>query len=599
MQPPNKNKMFGWYDPPALLRTGVDVAFSTIFGRHSDARLIEAVTMPAAPGVNTSAPFNYTVEYTNGPGDTPREVPNQPREEIWIDYVADVGDGWDSTYAVAYYISQNLTFKDSTGKTHETERGAVMVMGGDQVYPSANRDRYNNQLLRPYAAALEKTPNPNHYPHLFVVPGNHDWYDSLSSFTRMFCEQRWFGAWKTRQHRSYFALKLPQRWWLIGTDVQLASDIDDAQVKYFREIADHHMQPDDRIILCNAEPHWIYAHIYGQDDTNYRDNNLAYLELKIFQKQTISAFIAGDLHHYRRHECEDKGKQIQKITAGGGGAFLHPTHGPDVQKMEEAEVDVRKTAARRVFECKKSFPEMDDSKRICRRNWKFLFLNPLFGLLTGTLYLFTAWAIMAPLHNFDLSQWCLALQQTLVSAMTNQTGALWVVTVLAGLVFFTDTHSPVYRFVAGPIHGLSHLTVIFATGWAIDHYLAVSTLGKVSPPAHGTVWTLTLAAGIMFATGWIVGSEIMGVYLWISLNFFKRHQNEAFSSLHIPDYKNFLRLHISKDGKLTIFPVGIKTVPKNWEKVESDGTSPAYIPDDTNATVPVLIEDPFGPDDQK
>jgi hypothetical protein len=286
--------------------------------------------------------------------------------------VADVGDGWDSTYAVAYYISQNLALQDPSGKTHETERGAVMVMGGDQVYPSATREGYNNQLLQPYAAAQEKSLDPNHYPHLFVVPGNHDWYDSLSSFTRLFCQQRWFAAWKTRQYRSYFALKLPHRWWLIGTDVQLASDVDDAQVKYFRRIAEQFMQPDDRIILCNAEPHWIYAHIYGQNDDNYKDNNLAFLEMKVFEKQKIAAFIAGDLHHYRRHAAPDG---TQKITAGGGGAFLHPTHGPNVEEMPESDVSARSKRMRRVFKCEKSFPEIAKSTQLCRRNWGFPFFE--------------------------------------------------------------------------------------------------------------------------------------------------------------------------------------------------------------------------------
>jgi hypothetical protein len=31
------------------------------------------------------------------------------REEIWIDYAADVGDGFNPTYAIAYYLSQAAT----------------------------------------------------------------------------------------------------------------------------------------------------------------------------------------------------------------------------------------------------------------------------------------------------------------------------------------------------------------------------------------------------------------------------------------------------------------------------------------------------------
>jgi hypothetical protein len=58
-----------------------------------------------------------------------------------------------------------------------------------------------------------------------------------------------------------------------------------------------------------------------------------------------------------------------------------------------------------------------------------------------------------------------------------------------------------------------------------------------------------------------VGSIIMGLYLLISLQGFGRHSNEAFSALSIKDYKNFLRLHVTRDG-VEIFPIKIHKVPK-------------------------------------
>lgn len=36
--------MVGWYDPAQLARTGIEVAISTVFGRHSDHRLVEALS---------------------------------------------------------------------------------------------------------------------------------------------------------------------------------------------------------------------------------------------------------------------------------------------------------------------------------------------------------------------------------------------------------------------------------------------------------------------------------------------------------------------------------------------------------------------------
>ena len=97
----------------------------------------------------------------------------------------------------------------------------------------------------------------------------------------------------------------------------------------------------------------------------------------------------------------------------------------------------------------------------------------------------------------------------------------------------------------------------------------------------------------MFATGALTGSMIMGLYLLISLNAFGRHSNEAFSSLRIEDYRNFLRFHIAMDGTLTIFPIGIERVPRKWkEAVGATVYEPQLEPDDVAATAPHLIEPP-------
>jgi hypothetical protein len=84
----------------------------------------------------------------------------------------------------------------------------------------------------------------------------------------------------------------------------------------------------------------------------------------------------------------------------------------------------------------------------------------------------------------------------------------------------------------------------------------------------------------------------MGIYLLLSLNFFGRHGNEAFSSLAVEDWKNFLRLHINENGDLTIYPIGIRRVPRKW-KCRTEGTGPELVSDDPRATAPELIEMPI------
>ncbi|MFY0583097.1 metallophosphoesterase [Cystobacter fuscus] len=229
--------MVRWLHPQHLIRSGMDALVASIFGVRADHRLIEAVVRPQAPY------FDYSDEAAG--------------EDFWLDYVSDTGDGWNSTYAVARLLAKpELELKDPNGDTHALERGRILVFGGDQVYPGASRDTYEQRLVQPYREAMSRSPEPS--PHLFAIPGNHDWYDGLSAFMRLFCADRWFAGRRTRQSRSYFALKLPRGWWLIGTDVQLNSDIDVPQLEYFRQTATY-MQPGDRIILCNAEPAWIHA----------------------------------------------------------------------------------------------------------------------------------------------------------------------------------------------------------------------------------------------------------------------------------------------------------------------------------------------------
>ena len=66
-----------------------------------------------------------------------------------------------------------------------------------------------------------------------------------------------------------------------------------------------------------------------RDPQAYR--NLAYLERAILRPAGIvpKLTVAGDLHHYSRYEHRGEEEEIgptHKITSGGGGAFLHPTH---------------------------------------------------------------------------------------------------------------------------------------------------------------------------------------------------------------------------------------------------------------------------------
>lgn len=552
--------MVGWYEPVQLARTAVSVATSTIFGRHSDHRLVEALA--AEP----SEYFDYSVADDG-----------VARSDLWIDYAADSGDGFNSTYSIARAVARKLTLRWG-GTEHETERGRILVLGGDLTYPVAARQQYEQRLVMPFERAFPQSTAP--HPDLFTVPGNHDWYDSLVAFTRRFCSTRWFAGWRTHQHRSYFALKLPHDWWLLGTDVQLDSDIDSAQVAYFKKIAAL-MTPEARVILCNAEPHWIYAKKYGAADEQYTDSNLRFLEERVLGRR-IFVFLAGDLHHYRHHTDGTR----HKIVAGGGGAFMHPTHpDADVASLDGTRSNPGEPPSP-PYQLITSYPTPQRSRRLTWRNLLFPFLNWKFGLVTGLLYLLTCRSMPVDLSKYGIRDFGAALKDVIGAAVSEPTALLWISIVFTALILFTDTHPRWYRSIAGTLHGLAHLTAAFFIGWGA----AVATV-HIHPDR--TVVLLVMGA-LVFVGGALAGPLVMGTYLLVSLNRFGRHSNEAFSSLSIPDFKNFLRLHIGADGALRIYPIKIERVARRWRENPAAGPhAPQLEPDDRRASAEELIEAPI------
>jgi len=522
--------MVGWFDPAPLLATGIDVLISTLFGRHSDYRLLEALAAGGDDEIH---------DYTRA-GDA-------TREELWLDYIADSGDGWNSTYAVAYWSSrETLAVATSFGARSETRASDILIFGGDQVYPAASRRGYRDRLVKPFETARNYSREPA--PHVFAIPGNHDRYDSLVSFSRLFCSGRWFQGFRTRQKRSYFALKLPHGIWLIGADVQLGSDIDALQIQYFKKVA-MQMAAGERIVICVAEPHWVYATAYEDLDPESNESNLRYFE-KVLQRNgaSIVAYMAGDLHHYRRHANTEG---TQKITAGGGGAFLHPTHAPEASKLDGG------------FDLRCAYPAESVSRRLTWRNLLFPFINPKFGLAMGSLY---------GLLGYFWNQ--------------GQGRLLGPLLLILGFILFTDTHAVWYKRIAGTAHGLAHAAACWILLVSIrDLTVALGITHPIVAEAFGGT--------LMFVVGGFVGSFLMGVYLLVSLNLFGRHSNEAFSALRIEDHKNFLRLHIATDGSLTVFPIGIERVPRRWKPTGSTSPYDAQLePDDPAATAPHLIEPP-------
>ena len=530
-----RKPMVRWLDPVQLANTAQKAILSQVFATYADEREVQVALAPD---------IEY-FDYSDAEGD-----------EFWFDYISDVGDGFDPTYGMAYLLAAPDLKVDDVA----TQRGKFVILGGDEVYPTASRDEYQDRLAGPYAAALPYVP-PAEAPHLYAVPGNHDWYDGLTSFTRLFCQGRWIGGWKTWQKRSYFAIKLPHDWWLWSIDVQLQSDVDQPQIDYFCAVAG--VMKDEgakKVILCSAEPTWAYKEIKGPD---------AYKTFRFFEETLIeqNGFehvigLAGDVHCYARYESEG-GRQ--RFIAGGGGAYLAATH--DLP----SKLDLPRGKATEEFEEKAIYPTRAKSRALAGGAIAFALWNRYFWVLMGGLYL----SFITSVESTSLlKEGWLAYGRTIayriphlpfasavrefagISVLSATTMLLFFI-LWFGLITYADYENKIVKVIVGSVHTAAHvLSVIVLT----------MLLGAMAPPWPEWAIVLTFAVE-MFIAGGIVGSIIFGLYYFINA-LFERHLEHAFSSQGFTIYKQFLRFRLTAAG-LEFFTIGVDSQPK-WKLKKQD-----------------------------
>ncbi|WFE61669.1 metallophosphoesterase [Micromonospora sp. WMMD712] len=518
-----------WLAPLLLISTGLRTLLAMLFGAYLDKRELQ----------NS---LEARIERQVGPDGG-----------LWLDYVADLGDGFDATYSVAYLLAQ----PELTVDGHRLPRAQTLVMGGDQVYPSASYEAYEDRCKGPYQAALPVTPPER--PTLFAVPGNHDWYDGLTAFLRLFVRSRdrHFGGWGTGQSRSYLAAELPAGWWLLGLDDQSGSYLDDPQLTYFDAVAQR-LGPDSRVILAVPAPTWVKA----------VDHPTAYDSIDYFVRTIVAPtgarvrlLVSGDLHHYARYAGPDR----QLVTCGGGGAYLYPTH----HLPERIEVPPRDTLSRRAsrslpYDLAATFPDRARSRRY---GWgvfaRLPRRNPGFGTLLGTVHtlLMLAMAGVAAGRAGGTEQRLLSVPLV----------AMLLVTML-GAVFFAKPPSAggkrqVRHWILGVAHGLAQVALAAAGTWA---WLAV--------PLHDWPWPLPVAAAAV-VYGPLIGllaTELVAAYLLVA-GAFGVNVNELFAGQGIEDAKAFLRMRIDPDGTLTIYPIAVDRVSRAWRLNPDDSPTASWL----------------------
>ncbi|GHI01840.1 metallophosphoesterase [Streptomyces cellostaticus] len=261
-----------------------------------------------------------------------REVPD--RFSFMV--IGDTGEGDDSQYSVV------------PGFLKAGQDTDFAVIASDVIYPVGSADDYGTKFFRPY----QDYPAP-----IYAIPGNHDWYEDLGAFMRVFCAdtppldpepaprpltRAWWRArlwhrphptdgqhlaeaWKLRSAPGQQAVQ-PGPYWaidagpvrIVGIDTGLLGTIDAEQGAWLREVS---RGPKPKILITGSplyvdgEHHPCAIEGGGTVDDIVRDPEHHYV-----------AAIGGDIHNYQRYPVDVDGRTVQYVVAGGGGAFMHATH---------------------------------------------------------------------------------------------------------------------------------------------------------------------------------------------------------------------------------------------------------------------------------
>ena len=543
-----------WLSPGLLMKSGVEVVVSGTFGKFADKREIQREPQD---GLDYSA-----------------------ANELWVDYLSDTGDGWDATYTMAWLLAQEHLEFDG----EPLPRGKVLLLGGDEVYPLADAIAYEDRFIGPFAAALPKSGAVDK-PELYALPGNHDWYDGLVSFLRVFCTREGrIGDWVTRQRRSYFGVKMPHDWWVWAVDIQLDTYLDDGQLDYFRSLP---VKPGDKIILMTAKPAWIKALPGRVEPASWR--YLSYFEERVVRASggRLVLTITGDIHHYARYEPAgaNAADAPTRLTAGGGGAYLSGTHTLyDELQLRSLDHDAAHTVT---YTREEIYPRAQDSKRLSRGIVKLALLNPSFAGMLGAFYAVLGLAMLGALNSGAGSLFANATADGFSGLLTGAAGGaslIIAVMLFAGIFGGTDIvpsaleksavvarATTLARLAMALLHVAVHLAIVALVLWAVlqaigDHPLAIWAVGLVALFVAGAALGATVFGMSLFAI-----HKMRGVKAW-------ENANQVFTGQSIPDYKNLVRMRFAADGSLTLYPLGVDRVGRDWDHTPAEAPAPLFTP---------------------
>lgn len=603
--------MVRWLRPREIARGIYGEFFGRLFGSFADSRERQAALRapvvhyrqgPVAGDRLTDLPPDEWLVASNEQLPWHRAAPDGESNELWVDYVADIGDGFSPTFTIAEQMARPITeVEGSDGSTYRLPRADLLLMGGDEVYPAASPDNYRDRTIGPYRMAFPYQPGRQPVP-LFAIPGNHDWYDGLSSFLDRFTvfapgdDASTSRGWSIHQTRSYFAVQVTDVWWVWGIDIALNADIDEPQKRFFRHVAAT-MPSSGRIMLCTGKPSWLLRRtrsgvgptapegVGGAAMTTDDWDKLTYfLHETLGDKATMAVrlVMSGDKHFYALHQPIDRPDLPTTVVSGGGGAYLAST----LEAPEALELSWRfggeDPAAYTSVEV---WPSRGRSLRLgLQALYKLPLLNPEMAGVFGLLAALFALAARAGITNGDENAGAALdrLEPLVDSALWQDQldvlwGALhntggWAVASALALALFVMAKAhrrpTTVASAAAAAHLALHavaatLSTTLAARVAVDESMQNPPVGPppwLDPFFGVDRWPTTVFVVGVLLFGSIFGIVAFSLYLVLA-QVFRVNLNELFVGMRSRDYKQFVRLRVTDDA-IEGHVIGFERVPR-------------------------------------
>jgi hypothetical protein len=250
-----------------------------------------------------------------------------------------------------------------------------------------------------------------------------------------------------------------------------------------------------------------------------------------------------------------------------------------------------------------TYPERRVSRRLSFGGLRLPWRSWRFGVFAAALYMFYAWILQSaskwlgtevlgapslmdklltlPFSPDSLGPALRASGRVLAHAPAS---VFFSLLILGGLIAFCSAKNAVARALVGGAHAAAHILLNLGLLWAFAR--CNGARWPIDSWQQVTAFVLEMLVAGLFLGGWL-----MALYLLLCSFLGGFHTEELFSSQRIPDYKNFLRLHLSTTGKLEVYAVAVPRACRKWRlNPQATTGAPWFDPQDGRPIACHLIE---------